>query len=183
MLVTVLQFGCNWWARFGQDSADPHRYTRHAAYYNSTGVRTGRKVRRHWVVPGLVRFNGVGGFNPHYPSRSQGETFEAAEVDFLFGGNRLLLKRRVPQTRTPDWYLAVFSQTIHGRMDFRSPRWKSPRAKVIATSQLRQTQEAMLLMRLGDWVETSCGFWQLMPSDRVAVGAELMLRGDEVLDT
>lgn len=47
MLVKVLSFGTNWWARFGRDPFDPRRFTRHAAYYNSTGVRCGRKVRRH----------------------------------------------------------------------------------------------------------------------------------------
>src|SRR5215831_17557701 len=117
MLVRVLHFGCNWWARFGQDRTDPHRYTRHAAYYNSTGIPCGNKVRRHWIVPGLVRFNGAGSFNPHSPSRSLGQTFFAADVDVLFGGNRLLMKNKVPRT-TPDWYLAVFSQQLHGRINF-----------------------------------------------------------------
>jgi hypothetical protein len=177
MLVTVLQFGCNWWARFGSDPADPYRYTRHAAYYNSTGIRTGRKVRRHWVVPGLVRLNGVGSFNPHYPSRSIGQTFVAAEVDHLFGGNRLLLKHQVLCPPQPDWYLAVFSQELHGRFDFGSGRWKSPRARVIAASQLRQVQEVLLLMRPGDWVRTNLGFWQLAVSDSALSSAQISLHG------
>ena len=161
MLVTILHFGCNWWARFGQDPADPHRYTRHAAYYNSTGIRCGNKVRRHWIVPGLVRFNGAGDFNPHLPSRSLGHTFMTSNVDFLFGGNRLLLKRRMPGPCSPDWYLVVLSQSLHGRFNFADPAWKSPDATVIASSQLRQFQEVMLLMKPGHWVRSVCGFWQL----------------------
>lgn len=175
MLVTVLQFGTNWWARFGSDPADPHRYTRHAAYYNSTGIRTGRKVRRYWVVPGLVRLNGVGSFNPHFPSRSIGQTFVAAEVDYLFGGNRLLLKHPVPGPPQPDCYLAVFSQELHGRFDFGSRGWRSPKTRVIAVSQLRETQEAMLLMRPRDWVRTELGFWRLDVSTTERPGVQFAL--------
>jgi hypothetical protein len=47
MLVKILQFGSNWWERFGQESDGLGRYTRHSAYYNSTGIRCSRKVRRH----------------------------------------------------------------------------------------------------------------------------------------
>jgi hypothetical protein len=179
MLVTLLHFGCNWWARFGPDPADPHRYTRHAAYYNSTGIRCGNKVRRHWIVPGLVRFNGTGDFNPHLPFRSLGQTFMASEVDFLFGGNRLLLKRKIdiktPESATPDWYLIVLSQTLHGRFNFSDSGWKSPEVTVIAASQLRQFQEAMLLMKPGHWVRSACGFWQLRLSSSANSGAGLTL--------
>ena len=94
MLVQVLSFGTNWWARFGRNVDDPHRFTRHAAYYNSTGVRCGTKVRRHWIISGLIRFNGVGDF--------QSRTCQIAPSDILlsaldltqaFGGNRLLFRK------------------------------------------------------------------------------------------
>lgn len=175
MLVRVQNFGCNWWARFGYDPADPHRYTRHAAYYNSTGIRCGRKIRRHWIVPGLIRFNGVGDFNPHLPKRSLGHTFQTSKLEFLFGGNRMLLKKRMPNSETPDRYLVVVSQTLHGRMVFSSPGWKSPSAEVIASSQLRQEQEAMLLMRPGDWVRTACGTWRLKVGETPQADALLEL--------
>ena len=80
ILVKILGFGSNWWARFGRDPLDRYRYTRHAAYFNSTGVQCGRKMRRYWIVPGLVRFNGVGDFSPQRPSRSLGVTFECADL-------------------------------------------------------------------------------------------------------
>ena|SRR5579884_2919331 len=172
MLVKVLSFGCNWWARFGSDPADPHRYTRHAAYYNSTGIRCGRKVRRHWVVSGLIRFNGVGGFNPHLPLRAMGSTFLASDLDHLFGGNRLLLKQKVADSELADWYLIVLSQELHGRINFGCPNWKAPTALVIAASQLRQSQEAMLLMKPGDWVRTACGLWRLEVSGNACLKIE-----------
>jgi hypothetical protein len=161
MLVQVLSFGTNWWARFGRDAEDPHRFTRHAAYYNSTGVRCGNKVRRHWITSGLIRFNGVGDFNPSLLDRAIGRTFVCADLIQAFGGNRLLFQRKVPQSAGADWYLVVVSSDVHGRMDFTSSVWKSVFSQVIAASQLREKQEAMLLMKPGDWVQTDSGFWQL----------------------
>lgn len=161
MLIRVLSFGINWWARFGHDPQDPCRFTRHAAYYNSTGVRCGRKIRRHWIVSGLIRFNGVGDFNPHLPNRSVGKTFRCSGPTFAFGGNRLLMHGKAAKSEVPDRYLVVVTNDQHGRFDLASDAWKSPSATVIAASQLRNAQEAMLLMKLGDWVQTNCGFWQL----------------------
>jgi len=80
MLVKVLNFGTNWWARFGRDAEDPYRFSRHAAYYNSTGVRCGSKIRRHWITSGLLRFNGVGDFNPNLPKRAIGRTFVCSDL-------------------------------------------------------------------------------------------------------
>ena len=109
MSVKILEFGSNWWARFGSDHEEPHRYTRHAAYYNSAGIRCANKVRRHWVLPGLVRFNGLGDFNPHFPGRSIGETFWCANPVFTCGGNRVLFVRKAAASAVPDHYLVVVS--------------------------------------------------------------------------
>ena len=177
MLVKVMGFGTNWWARFGSDPADPLRYTRHAAYYNSTGIRCGRKVRRHWIVPGMIRFNGVGDFNPHRPKGSLGHIFLTSNLDYLFGGNRLLFKKKMPESSVPDWYLVVISQELHGRMVVGSPGWKSPVVRVIAASQLLQTQEIMLLMKPDDWVQTAYGFWHLSVSTQPKPKVDLVFQG------
>lgn len=173
MLVRVLSFGTNWWARFGRDSQDPYRFTRHAAYYNSTGVRCGSKVRRHWVVPGLIRFNGVGDFNPHRPETAIGKTFSCSELVFAFGGNRLLFERRIARATIPDCYLVVMNSLSHGHINFASDAWKSASTAVIAASRLRETEETMLLMHTADWVETDRGFWQLQTSDSTQESARL----------
>jgi len=128
-------------------------------------------------VPGLIRFNGVGDFNPHRPKGSLGQTFLTSNLTFLFGGNRLLFKRKMPESSVADWYLVVISQDLHGRTDLGSPGWKSPVARVIAASQLRQMQEIMLLMKPGDWVQTACGFWQLSVSNKLKPKVELVLLG------
>src|SRR5579883_1789092 len=175
MLVHVLNFGSNWWARFGDKPGDPNRYGRNAAYYNSTGVRCGRKVRRHWVVSGLVRFNAVGDFNPHLPERSIGQTFVCAELTFTYGGNRLLFERHAPRNSEAESYLVVISSSQYGAVDFASPVWKSLLSPVIAASQLRENQEAMLLMKPGDWIQTERGFWQLSISSGQKQRAQLEL--------
>ena len=53
MLVKILEFGSNWWARFGRDPQDRYRFTRHAAYSQLRGraLRT-RRCGGYWIVPG-----------------------------------------------------------------------------------------------------------------------------------
>src|SRR5713226_219414 len=143
MLVKILGFGSNWWARFGRDPQDRYRFTRHAAYFNSAGVRCGSKIRRHWIVPGLIRFNGVGDFNPQFPNRSVGQTFECADLIFACGGNRLLFIRKAPPSGRPDFYLTVVSSCGCGEFNFESPGWKSESVMPIAVSHLRDQQEAV----------------------------------------
>src|SRR5260370_28272797 len=157
VLVRVLNVGSNWGGPCGNAPRDPYRFTRHAAYYNSTGVRCGRKVSRHWIVPGLIRFNGVGHFNPHLPSRSLGRTFLCSDLEFRFGGNRLLFRSRIPKSTLPDWYLVVVSSDLHGSIDFAAPDWKSPGTTGIAARQLREIQEAMVVMNASDWMKTGRG--------------------------
>jgi len=180
MSVKILEFGSNWWARFGPDREDPHRYTRHAAYYNSAGIRCANKVRRCWVLPGLVRFNGVGDFNPHLPGRSIGETFWCANPVFTCGGNRVLFVRRAPKSTAPDHYLVVVSSDRHGALDFSSPAWKSESTLPISVSQLGDRQEALLLLKAQDWIRSALGIWRLVVRASLPNGASLQLAEDIV---
>jgi hypothetical protein len=181
LLVKTLRFGSNWWVRFGRDPDDPYRFTRQAAYYNSTGVSCGRKIRRHWVVPGLIRFNGLGDFNPHLPNRLLGHTFFCSGPTIACGGNRLLFARKAARSEVPECYLVVMGSDVHGRMDLASSYWKAPSAAVIAASQLRDAQEVMLLMKPGDWVQTNCGFWRLTSTRGEGSEVVLELVGGEAL--
>lgn len=161
MLVKILKFGSNWWARFGRDPHDRYRFTRHAAYFNSTGLCSGNKVRRHWIVPGLIRFNGAGDFNPQFPNRSVGVIFECADLVFTLGGNRLLCGRRVGGSVQPDYFLVVLSADQFGTFDCLARDWKADSVQAIAVSQSGKKQEAMLLMKPLDWVRTALGLCQL----------------------
>ena len=175
MSVKVLAFGSNWWTRFGHDAKDPYRYTRRAAYYNSAGVRCGQKIKRHWILPGLIRFNGVGDFDAHVPCRVIGETFWCSDLEFACGGNRILFVRRAPKDTVPDRYLVVASGERFGALDFGNSSWKSEFTAPISISQLRGKQEAMLLMGNGDWVRTGLGFWHLTVQSGLRDGAALEL--------
>jgi hypothetical protein len=155
MLVKVLSFGSNWWRR-SRIERDPGR----CVYYNSTGIRCGKKIRRHWIVPGILRLNGVSNFDPAKPFRCLGAAFES-DLSYGFGGNRLLLKSRVAGCVEPHFYLIAVSSGVYGRMNFQSGAWRSVLTHIVASSELRGLQEALLLMHAGDWFQTARGFWQL----------------------
>jgi len=161
MLVQILNFGSNWWARFGSDPADRCRFGRRAAYFDSTGLRFGNKIRRHWIVPGLIRFNGVADFNPQFPYRFVGAVFECTDLIFAFGGSRVLFQRRAAHSVPPDYFLAVFPDDQFGKPDCQRSDWKAASVLPIAVSESREKQEAMLLMKPLDWVRTTLGVWQL----------------------
>jgi len=179
MLVKILGFGSNWWARFGRDPHDRYRYTRHAAYFNSTGVRYGNKMRRYWVVPGLIRFNGEGDFNPHFPSRAVGEIFECTDLVFALGGNRVLFRRKVAKSCRPDYFLLVISSDRFGALRFEGADGSGSLIP-IAVSQIGEKQEAMFLMKAGDWVRSALGVWQLTVAPNLRHGATLRLLDDAV---
>jgi hypothetical protein len=178
VLVKILSFGCNWWSRFGNGPDDRFRYTKHAAYYNSTGVRCGRKIRRHWIVPGLIRFNGTGDFDPYCPHRSVGQVFSCTEPIFAYGGNRVLFERKVKRSEIPDYFLVGMSSERYGRIDFNAD-WRPERCLAIATSDLREKQEALLLMKLHDWVRSNLGLWRLILTKDLDAGAVLQLDEEE----
>jgi hypothetical protein len=180
--VKILNFGSNWWARFGEDVHDRYRFTRHAAYFNSTGLRSGNHVRRHWIVAGLIRFNGVGGFNPHFPNRALSKTFECTDLSSAYGGNRLLFVKKAEQILAPDYYLVVLSSDPNGAIDFGDAGWKSISAMPIAISSSACRQEAMLLMKPFDWVRTSLGVWRLKPTPNLRYGVSLEFADEGTLN-
>lgn len=181
MSVKIMAFGTNWWVRFGSNPQDPWCFTRHTAYYNSAGLRCGTTVRRHWTVPGLVRFNGVGDFNSHLPSRSIRQTFLCPGLEVARGGKRLLLASRARQVRTPDRYLVVLSSDRHGMVDFAYVGPGADSVLCVAVSQLHGRQEGLLLMEPGSWIRSSLGYWQLRVHPKLPNGAALTLAGDAAL--
>ncbi len=180
MQVKILDFGSNWWGRYGADATDPYRFSRHAAYFNATGVRCGRKVRRHWIIPGLIRFNGIGDFNPQFPLRAIGQTFCCSELAFACGGNRVLFKHKLRPVAATDSYLVVVNSARFGQIDFGLDQWKSECVRAIAVSRLRDQHEAMLLMKPGDWISTHLGFWQLRAGSNFLHGAGLELTQEDL---
>jgi hypothetical protein len=174
MIIRIVSLGCNWWGRPGVDPDDPYQFTRSAAYFNSTGVRCGNKIRRHWVVDGLIRFNGVSDFDPQRPLNCIGRTYLCSDLTIWASGNRILFHNSATG-KSPDTCLVTLTSDEHGIIDYTIPGWKSTNVKPIAVSQLRQQQEAMFLMNPGDWIRTNCGVWCLTNSTRADQSPVLQL--------
>jgi hypothetical protein len=79
-------------------------------------------------------------------------------------------------TRSP----RLRSRNRCGAFNFDDPSWKSERVMPVAVSNLRDRQEAMLLMQPLDWVRTTLGVWQLRTASGLPRGAALELPEDGV---
>jgi hypothetical protein len=162
MLVTVTGFGSVWRRRLGKDLNDPMRFAR-AAYFNTTGVMVNGKIRTRPKIVGHARFNGAGGFDPHYPLRMANAVFECAEPCFWEGQNKVLFKRMLPSPLQPDYFLVVARSSEIGRVDVSSNAWRSEGTMLISFSESREAQEAMLLMPSDSWIKTASGKAVLVP--------------------
>jgi hypothetical protein len=162
MFVTVTGFGSVWRQRFGKDQSDPRRFAR-AAYFNTTGVPVGGQIRTRPRIVGHVRFNGVGGFDPNHPLGMINSVFECAEPCVWQGQNKVLFKRMLSTPQQPDYFLVVVRSSEVGHLDVGSPSWRSEGTLLIAFSECRDKQEAMLLMPGGSWLRTDLGEFVLKP--------------------
>jgi len=162
MFVTVTDFGSVWRRRLGKDQSDPRRFAR-AAYFNTTGVSVGGRIRTRPRVAGHVRFNGVGGFDPNHPLEMINSVFECAEPCVWQGQNKVLFKHRLPAPQQPDYFLVVVRANEVGHLDVGSPAWRSEGTLLISFSECRDEQEAMLLMPADSWLRTDLGKFVLRP--------------------
>jgi hypothetical protein len=93
-----------------------------------------------------------------------------------------LFRKKAAQSGLPDFFLLALSSETRGNFDSEDAEWKSQSVTPIAVSHLREKQEAMLLMKAGDWVRTTLGFWQLRVSSNLPQGASLELLEDAPLN-
>jgi hypothetical protein len=179
MRVGVLGFGSVWRRRWAKGSDDSRRFAR-AVYYNTTGVTVNGKLHTRPRIIGHVRFNGVGGFNPNYPGRVVGRVFECEEPCWWRGQNKILFKRLLPPRTLPERYLVVARAAEVGRLPVGEPGWCSEDVWVIALSESRDDQEAMLLMAATGSFRTSVATYRLKPDGAAPWRAslELELRGE-----
>ena len=174
MLATVTGFGSVWRRRFGKDDDDPKRFA-HAAFYNTTGVLVNGAVRTRPKIVGHVRFNGVGGFNPHYPSRMLNRVFECAEPTVWKGQNKVLCKSILHGPERPDYFLVVVRPEQTGRLEIGTHGWKSDHVLLISFSECGEQQEAMLLMPAYSWLRGALGAFVFAPCSAKPWTGELRL--------
>ena len=156
MLVTIEGFGRIWEQRIGKDPADPLRFSSHAAFYNTTGVRVGEHgiVKHRWRVGGKIRFQGASTFDSARIENNLGRVFECDEPEERFTWLQICCKRRLASPQKPDWFLFRVTSELLGWINFKSDTAKSVRdTYLVSYSAERQDQEALLLMKPGAWVQ------------------------------
>jgi hypothetical protein len=162
MLVTVTAFGSVWRWRLRKAPGYAQRLAE-SAYYNTTGVRVSGSIRQRPQIPGYARFNGRGGFDPNHPARMINRVFECADPCVWQGHNKLLFKRMLNAPEEPDGFLVVVRTELTGILKVGSTEWRSDDSWLIAFSECRNKQEAMLLMPPYGWVQTAFGRFVLEP--------------------
>ena len=101
MLISVLGFGSIWTLRSVRKARAQERFdTRELAYYNTTGVEVGGKLRNRPRVYGVARFNGNSGFRPECWHRMLYKVFDCEPPCTWNGHQKVLFKRllRKPET-------------------------------------------------------------------------------------
>jgi hypothetical protein len=163
LLVQIISFGSAWWMRPGRDERDPQRYTLHAAYFNSTGVRHGRKVHTAGPVRGLIRFNVTRGLDVHRTHDSIGKIFRFRELEIYRETNRLLALGRVAGDTRPTHHLVCLDSTLHGCV-LPPNHQENAEVRVISFSRYRGKHEVLLLVEAGARIHTTAGVWTITES-------------------
>jgi hypothetical protein len=160
MLVRILGLSSEWWVRPGPDRSDPLRFTKHAAYFNTTAFPHGSKFRRSWKVPGVLRFNGNSRIDPHRPNEVLGCIYGCLGVTHHNGQNRLLAIGKRYGPLTPTHFLVAVDSCLYGYINF-SSRWKNDGVVVVALSEFDGRQQALLLLATNGSITTAAGEWRI----------------------
>ena len=178
MLVAVTGFGSVWRWRLRKSSGHPQCLSE-SAYYNTTGVRVSGSVRQRPKIVGYARFNGRGGFDPNHPARMINRVFECADPCVWQGQNKLLFKRQLPSHERPDGFLVVARPELTGALKVGNTNWRSADSWLIAFSECRGQQEAMLLMPAYGWIRAELGKFVMEPVMGRPWLGKLVLEGGE----
>lgn len=161
MRVRIVSLGSNWWSAHPRDVADLSCFRRNAAWFNSAGLKYGNRLRLCWVYPGQVRFNQSSGFNPEFPTRMLGRSFECCGPNRMHGRMHLLVTRSLDRSDESYRYLVTFTERICGPIRFQQPHWKSDGVQLISVSVRRDRYEVIALLSANDWIESRVGIWML----------------------
>ena len=175
MYVRVVSFGTNWWAMNSRDTNDPFCFRRRAAWFNAAALMSGRRLHHCAIFPGQVRFNSKSGFDPEFPLRAVGRTFQCSGPHQFAGKMHLLFERRTREM-APDAFLVTLKSAEHGAIQFTKPGWKSAGVRPISISLCGDKYEAMLLFGSGDWVESDLGRW-LVDQSRCRIRLNVVREG------
>ncbi|MGA1998249.1 MAG: hypothetical protein ABSH45_20985 [Bryobacteraceae bacterium] len=156
MLVAVQSLGSIWTARRASTASDGAERARRGAYYNTTGILAGGKLRNRSCVYGYVRLDECSGFDPRFAGRIVHCVYESEGVLVWNGGNKLFLRQLAPAGTRPDVYLFRIGATDTGWMD-RAGAWRCDAVRVISFSEGNGQQEALLVLPPFGWVRGENG--------------------------
>jgi hypothetical protein len=166
MWIRVIAFGTNWWSPHSRDLNDPLCFRKNAVWFNSAGLKSGRRLRLCWVYPGHIRFNRNSGFHPEFPRRALDKIFFSDGPKRIDGRLHLLLSRAGDGKNEPSRFIVTMTSELHGQIVFTSRSWKSAEAQPISISLSHSRYEAMLLIGSGDWIKTNLGYWSISNDGR-----------------
>lgn len=152
MLVSLQGFGSVWEQRAGRDPADPFRFSRHAAFYNTTGISVNGTTHYRWVLGGKVRFDGSSWFDSATPKNNIDSVFECDEPEQRPGWMQMCCKRRLQQPQAPDWFLFAITSKQLGWMRLRDRAVRSEDTYLFSYSVHNRQQELLLFMKPGAWI-------------------------------
>ena len=171
MLVAVQSFGSIWTARRASTEVEGARSPRRIAYYNTTGVLAGNKVRSRSCVYGYVRLDECSGFHACFASRFIHRVYESKGVSVWNGRNKLFLRQLMPAGTRPDVYLFRIDATDTGWID-RDGAWKCDPTQVVSFSEGDGQQECLIVLPPFGWVHGEHGTFCAEPQrDRPWIAA------------
>jgi len=172
--VTIEGFGSIWSRRTRPASLNPKR--QRIAYYNTTGVTVGGKVRPRSRIFGQLRFNGAGGFIAAGIERNIGRIFQcSAELDGTV--HKLVFHHLLDKPQPPDFFMVAVTSNCTGLLPIESEHWKSGGVLLFAVSQSKESQEAILLMPAHSWFRGGLGTFIADPERHRPWRATLRLLG------
>jgi hypothetical protein len=156
MIIGLEGFGSVWSTRRGASREK-------TAFYNTTGIPVDGTLRHRSRYFGQLRFNAIGGFNPHHIEANIGRVFHAGRLP---SGDHpcLLLHHVVSPPQLPDYYLLPVTSDRTGVLEIGCSGWKSDGVILLSLSEFHEGQEAMLLMPMHGWIRTVLGRFVAEPA-------------------
>ena len=175
MRISVLGFGSIWTLRSARKARAEERFdTRDLAYYNTTGVDVGGKLRNRPRLYGVARFNGNSGFRPECWHRMLYKVFDCESPCTWNGHKKILFKTLLRGPEKPDAYLVVVKSEQTGGIAKRGD-WLHSETTLISFSECGADQEVMVVMPPYSWLRGVLGTFFLEPAAARPWEARLVL--------
>jgi hypothetical protein len=162
MLVAVQSFGSIWTDRGASTKVGDANSPRRRAFYNTTGVMAGSKLRSRSSIYGYVRLDECSGFHPSSANRVIHRVYASEGVSVWSGRNKVFLRQLTRAGTRPDVYLFRVGSTEIGWID-RSGAWTCNGARVVSFSEGNGQQEALLILPAFGWVRSERGTFCVDP--------------------